>query len=76
MKSNSDFRRNLESIQNELFRFFCQLIPNRNRNDIKTNKIRCASCLKYRSKACKKKWNDKACKENYEKNNWLGRLTP
>jgi hypothetical protein len=43
----------------------------------KTMKIRCASCLKFQTKACKKnaKWHDKAC-ELHELNNWLGRITP
>jgi late competence protein required for DNA uptake (superfamily II DNA/RNA helicase) len=43
----------------------------------KPMKIRCASCLKFKTKSCKKavKWDDKAC-ENHQKNHWLGRLTP
>ncbi|KAA6339741.1 hypothetical protein EZS27_012339 [termite gut metagenome] len=43
----------------------------------KTIEIRCASCLKFQTKDCEKKakWNDKA-RECYEKNHWLGRLTP
>jgi hypothetical protein len=43
----------------------------------KSTSKRCAGCVKYRTKECNKNVNGyaKAC-EDYEKNNWIGKITP
>ncbi|KAA6347854.1 hypothetical protein EZS27_004719 [termite gut metagenome] len=71
--SNEDAEKLREKMEETLFDKWKMSMQNQEN----TMKIRCASCLNFRTQACKEKvkWDDTAC-ENHEKNHWLGRIMP